>query len=611
MGALADSVVLAHIAWSLIHFLWQGALVGLVYLGVRRALRNATPQTRYLLALGTLLVLMLLPLCTFLWLGGSHVDNTGARLALPTQVLVMSAASAPLGLAVPPVQQAIPYLSWVVWFWLAGVACMGARACWGWTQAAKLRPVMISAPHPWQALLNALQEKMRMQRAIQLLASARVQAPLVIGWLKPVILIPPSAVIGLDWRQAEMILAHELAHIRRHDYLFNLLQIMVEALLFYHPVVHWISRDARNEREFCCDDAVMQTCGDRLSYIKALAELAQHRLHASAALAASGGALWHRAYRIAYRIEPIGRLPVWTALLALLAAVSATALLVHPQRTAEHIVMHTSAVARPMAVAGAPVPVVRNLQVVALKDSALRVVLPPTRIAPSASGVQFAFASAIALSSQSVTPLATALPMQLAAVSVPAAPAITVVAPHPLPQPEYPYAALRDGLGGTVQVSFRVGASGQVADIRTQMISGPAILASTARAALENWQFQPVRINGKTVMPQVNLEFVFSADPDSKAAGNCSMVTGSHVCHSFRISLRNVTSGVPDGGSEVMGEQSQRVKLAVVENAQGTFCRPQDSCFFAASRPGRNHEQRIRDEFRMLSQGFIPAGGSF
>ncbi|MDE2273964.1 MAG: hypothetical protein KGL00_07160, partial [Gammaproteobacteria bacterium] len=120
MGAPAESVVLAHIAWSLIHFLWQGALVGLVYLGVRRALRNATPQARYLLALATLLVLMLLPLCTFLWLGGSHVDNTGAHVALPTQVLVMSAASALSGLAAPPAQQAIPYLSWVVWLWLAG-----------------------------------------------------------------------------------------------------------------------------------------------------------------------------------------------------------------------------------------------------------------------------------------------------------------------------------------------------------------------------------------------------------------------------------------------------------------------------------------------------------
>ncbi|MDE2070978.1 MAG: TonB family protein [Gammaproteobacteria bacterium] len=610
MGVPAESVILQHLAWSLIHALWQGALVGLVYLGVRRALRNAKPQARYLLALGTLLVLMLLPLCTFLWLGGSHMDNTAARLALPNQVFEISAASAPSGLAIPPAQQAIPYLSWVVWLWLAGVVCMCARALRGWMQAANLRPVATSAPHPWQALLNALQEKMQIQRAIQLLASARVQTPLVIGWLKPVILIPPSAVIGLDWRQAEMILAHELAHIRRHDYLFNLLQIMVEALLFYHPVVHWISRDARTEREFCCDDAVMQTCGDRLSYIKALAELAQHRLHASAALAASGGALWHRAYRLAYRIEPIGRLPVWTALLVLLAAVSATALLVHPQRTTEHIVMHTSAVARPMAVA-APVPAIKKLPVSTVQVATQRAVPPPTRIAPPAARVPLTLASVITLPSQAATPLATVLPTQLEAVSVPAASDITVVAPHPLPQPEYPYAALRDGLGGTVRASFRVGTDGQLADIRTMMISGPAVLASAARAALENWQFKPVQINGKALSPQVNLEFVFSADPDPRAAGNCTMVTGTHVCHRYRISLENIAPGESDGSSGVLADQSQPVKLAVVENAQGTLCRPQDACFFAASRSGRDHEQRIRDEFRMLSQGFIPVGGSF
>lgn len=608
MGGPADSVMLQHLAWSLIHLLWQGALVGLVYWCVRHALRNAKPQARYLLALGTLLALTLLPLCTFFWLGGWQASNTGAQIALPIQGFVISAASAPAGLAVAPAQQAFPYLSWVVWLWLAGVACMGARAFRGWTQAANLRPQPTSAPHPWQALLSALQQKMQMQRAIQLLASARVQAPLVIGWLKPVILIPPSAVIGLDWRQAEMILAHELAHIRRHDYLFNLLQITVEALLFYHPVVHWISRDARNEREFCCDDIVMQTCGDRLSYIKALAELEQHRLHASAALAASGGALWHRAYRLAYRIEPIGQLPVWSALLALLAAVLAAALLVHPQRTAEQTVMHASAVVHPVAVATVPVPAIRKLPVSAVRVAALRAVLPPTRIAPSAPDLQFALASAIALPPQTVTPPAAALPTQLAEVSAPPAPAILVVARYPLPQPEYPYAALRDGLGGTVRISFRVGTGGQVADIRTQMISGPAILASAARAALENWQFQPVQINGKTVTPQINLEFVFSANPETKPAGDCALVTGSRVCHSYRISLHNVQPAEAD----VPTAQNRPVELTVVQNTKGAaICRPQDSCFFATSRPGRDHEQRIRDEFRMLSQGFIPAGGSF
>ena len=122
MGVPAESVVLAHVAWSLIHLLWQGALVGLVYLGVRRALRNATPQARYLLALGTLLVLTLLPLCTFLWLGGWQASNTGAQIALPTRVSVISAASVPSALTVLPTQQAFPYLSWVVWLWLAGVA---------------------------------------------------------------------------------------------------------------------------------------------------------------------------------------------------------------------------------------------------------------------------------------------------------------------------------------------------------------------------------------------------------------------------------------------------------------------------------------------------------
>ncbi|MBU6469411.1 MAG: TonB family protein [Gammaproteobacteria bacterium] len=603
MGGPLESVVLTHVAWSLIHFLWQGALVGLVYWGVRRALQNATPQIRYLLALGTLLVLLLLPLCTFFWLGGWQANGGDADAVLASQAFVISASHAPSGLTIPPAAQAFPYLSWVVWLWLAGVACMGARAFWGWTQAENLRPKSTSQPHPWQALLGELQQKMQMRRAVQLLASARIQAPLVIGWLKPVILIPPSAVCGLDWRQAEMILAHELAHIRRHDYLFNLLQITVEALLFYHPVVHWISRDARNEREFCCDDAAMQTCGDRLNYIKALAELEQHRLHASAALAASGGALWNRVYRLAYRIEPIGRLPVWSALLAILAALLATVLLIHPQRAPADTAMQTSVVPHSMAA-------VLNVPVPALKVSALRAVLAPTRITPSASVVQLAIPPAISLPPRTIAPLFAVLPTQLVVVSAPAAPAILVVAPHPLPQPEYPYAALRDGLGGTVQVSFRVGASGRVTDIRTMMISGPAILASAARAALENWQFNPLRVDGKTFTPRLNLEFVFNADPDTKPAGGCILVTGSHVCHGYRISLQNIAP-VESVAAGVSAMQIRPVELAVVDPTQGAVCRPQESCFFGASQPGREHEQRIREQFRMLSRGFIPAGGSF
>ena len=97
--------------------------------------------------------------------------------------------------------------------------------------------------------------------------------PTVIGWLKPVVLLPASALAGLTPRQLEAILAHELAHIRRHDYLVNLLQTLVETLLFYHPAVWWLSRRIRVERENCCDDLAVSLCGDPVAYAAALADL--------------------------------------------------------------------------------------------------------------------------------------------------------------------------------------------------------------------------------------------------------------------------------------------------------------------------------------------------
>ena len=609
MNALTHAPLLTPLAWSLIHFLWQGALVGLVYVCLRRMLRHATPQSRYLLALSALLILTLLPVLTFLYLGSGHAPAADPIAARP--VMMFTATTLPASQASSAVP-AIAWLPWVVYAWLAGVVGMALRAFRGWRQVIRLRPVSGSRPHAWEPLLANLCERMHIQQAIQLFESTRVQAPVVIGWLKPVILIPPSAVCGLDWRQAEMILAHELAHIRRYDYLVNLLQVILETLLFYHPVVHWISRDARNEREFCCDDVAMRTCGDRLGYLKALAQLEQQRLHAFTALAASGGALLQRAYRLAYRMEPAGKLPKWSVTLTLLAVLSASVLLIHPRHASiKHIAPSTAIVAQTKALSKPLTPKVEPLQAVAMPTTRQRIEPAPTRLRPATTSFELAQALAVSPIPQTLASLAPVPPLQFVQAPAPVAPGITVVAPHPLPQPEYPYPALRDGVGGTVQISFRISATGRVDDIRTHMISGPVALASAARAALENWQFKPVQLNGRTLTLQVSFDFVFNPDPAEKPAGACRLVTGSHLCHEYQIRVQNIAAVESNGQPGMQLQPGTALKLAVSAPTQGTLCRPQDACFFAASQPGAGHEQSIREELRRLSQGFIPAGGAF
>ena len=134
---------------------------------------------------------------------------------------------------------------------------------------------------------------------------------MVIGWLRPVVLVPTAALAGLPPAQLEALLAHELAHVRRHDYLVNLLQAVVETLLFYHPAVWWVSRQVRAEREHCCDDIAVSVC-DRVDYVSALSALAAIAAPPRLALAATDGRLVSRVRRLLRR-EPAeqGAASVW------------------------------------------------------------------------------------------------------------------------------------------------------------------------------------------------------------------------------------------------------------------------------------------------------------
>src|SRR5205823_6807755 len=131
--------------------------------------------------------------------------------------------------------------------------------------------------------------------------SALVEVPTLVGWLWPVILLPASAISGLAPAELEAILVHELAHVRRHDYLINLLQTGVETILFYHPAIWWLSRRVRQEREHCCDDIAVSLCGDPIAYARALSTMEELRASPRWAIAAHGGSLIVRIRRIVAR----------------------------------------------------------------------------------------------------------------------------------------------------------------------------------------------------------------------------------------------------------------------------------------------------------------------
>jgi beta-lactamase regulating signal transducer with metallopeptidase domain len=287
------------LGWTLLHFLWQGALAALALAALQTSCRRATPQARYLLAALTLLAMLAAPMITY-WTLRSHAPSApreaaaGSRTAVP--FVVEAGAPGPREEAAALRERVEPILPALVGLWGSGVLLLSLRSLGGWALARRLtRAGLAAVPAEVETQLARLVQALRVSAPVRLFESARVEVPTVVGWLRPVVLLPASTLAGLSMEQLELILAHELAHIRRRDYLVNLLQTAAETLLFYHPAVWWVSHRMRVEREHCCDDLAVAACGNALIYAHTLAELEERRSGTPAlAMAASGGALLSR-----------------------------------------------------------------------------------------------------------------------------------------------------------------------------------------------------------------------------------------------------------------------------------------------------------------------------
>ena len=316
MQMLSSEPWVERLGWTLVHFLWQGLSIALLYAAARRVMaRTSSPNARYLLACAALAAMMAAPLATWGLMRPPDASPDAAyRIRgippAPSTTSVAGAATLPASVraTVPSVQPA-QFLAWVVMVWLAGAAAFWMRLAGGWVVAARMRSMLVRrAPPEWQETLRELGARIGLSRPVRLLVSALVQVPAVVGWLRPVVLVPVGALGGLPAEHLEALLLHELAHIRRHDYLVNMLQSVAEALLFYHPAVWWVSGHIRAERELCCDDVAVSVCGDALTYARALAQLESYRpAHLSAALAANGGSLADRIARLLGQSRPAVR----------------------------------------------------------------------------------------------------------------------------------------------------------------------------------------------------------------------------------------------------------------------------------------------------------------
>jgi beta-lactamase regulating signal transducer with metallopeptidase domain len=303
--------------WTLIHFVWQGTAVGLATAAALRLAARRSPNVRYVVACAGLALMMAAPVATARLLSfdvplGRNGENVQVRLKPDTTYdkndkdrdvrsvrrqpgHATTGASALIALA-PDVLERVPVdrvVRAVTMVWLLGVSLLLGRMAGGWWYVRRLHRAAMSTPAShWQAACRRIAYRLGLHASAHVVESPLVNVPTVIGWLRPAIILPVAAIAALSPAQVEAVLAHELAHIRRHDYAVNLLQTIAETVLFYHPAVWWVSSRIRAEREHCCDEVAVRISGNAVAYARALAELEAWRNTApTLAVAATGGSL--------------------------------------------------------------------------------------------------------------------------------------------------------------------------------------------------------------------------------------------------------------------------------------------------------------------------------
>ena len=308
------------IAMALLHSLWQGALIAIAAAFVLAALARQSAALRHTIGMGFLLAMVIVPAMDFIGFWNAPAAELNAGL--------VPAVTAPLLVPVSGLflQESNTMAAMLALAWLLGVALMLLRHFGGWRLVGALeRTPYELLPADWQQRVDRLQAALGISRKVVVRLGEDIAAPFTARLIRPVIWLPLSLLTRLPIEQVEALVAHELAHIRRMDWLWNGLQCVVESLLFYHPGAWWLSRRIRQEREHACDDLAVAACGDAIALAEALHSLERYR-HPSPrlVLAAHGGSLMQRITRLLTGSNPenpgAGKRWRWPAAAAILLA---------------------------------------------------------------------------------------------------------------------------------------------------------------------------------------------------------------------------------------------------------------------------------------------------
>lgn len=282
LNSIINDNIQFALGWAVVHSLWQGLVIALIMAILNMSLPKLSSTIRYWIANSALLLMLMFFIGTFYWAYYKHIEDlsTPLRIVIDSNTLYTEGVSEAAPQRNPWIQSITHFMNdnmpLIVVVWLLGVLFFVLRLMGGLMYIEILRnrhllPISMNEDGPeWQARLNVFKNKLRIRQVVSLYESALVGVPMVVGWLKPIILMPIGTINHIPPSQVEAILAHELAHIAGRDYLINIVQTIVEILFYYHPAVWWISANIRTERENRCDDIAVSLCGNSLTYAKAL-----------------------------------------------------------------------------------------------------------------------------------------------------------------------------------------------------------------------------------------------------------------------------------------------------------------------------------------------------
>jgi bla regulator protein BlaR1 len=316
LSSLLETQLMQAVGWALIHVLWQGFLIGTGLWMILVLMRDRSANSRYVACLLGMGLMLAAPVVTALLL----IEGISNPWTPPHGLILFTGAG----------DSGTGWMnnaaSWLTGVWILGALGFQLRFTSRLVCADRFkRTGLTAASENLQRELGLLMDLLGIKKAVRIMESALVSVPSVVGWLSPIILIPAGITVRLTPVQIRGIIAHELAHVRRNDYLVNLIQSLFESLLFFHPMTWWISDRLRVEREFSCDDVALSVSENRLQYAQALTSLEELRQYPTPLLtAATGGTLMNRISRIFGRRNQtfFGR-GIWLAPLALIIGAAA------------------------------------------------------------------------------------------------------------------------------------------------------------------------------------------------------------------------------------------------------------------------------------------------